>query len=754
MSDTPQGRDWWQASDLKWYPPRGESGGPAAGNQRRGRRWLLPAALMVVVALIAAGVTFVVAGGGDTADASVLLEPVASTGPDPFTESVVITEVAEFPETVEAVVTETVEELPTDDTTGTLVAVGTTPGLYGGTGDEQSCDAAALNAFLSDPANAEKATAWAQASGIPAEQITERIASLTSTVLTADTWVTNNGYESGRPTPRQAVLQAGTAVMIDGFGVPRVKCGCGNPLAEPAGFALADATVEGSQWADYTPAQVATVDAAPETTESFTVLDVESGDTYQQAAGSALGTIWVATSMSEPDASGQPAGGTILTSTDGLEWEMTAETDVTMSAVAHGDGLFVAIGTDGSSGSIYTSTDAMNWEKSATIDDTLEDVTFGNGVWVALGRDRAWTSTDGTTWTEQAPIRFDDGGDNQSTGQITYADGQFLMFVETSDQGPCRLYDLLSSPDGAAWTRSPIAAPDPQAECIGGIAAGPDGTLAAVGTLRGPSSDPDSESESIPKVWRVDSEDVWQEVTHSPAGLWFWSLSAGPGGWYAVATDNPSGESTEIYRSADLSNWERVGASSETLRDLVVVTGVVTPEEAPEPEESSGDGSVVISGEALEVVDGSGGTIETLAYDDPDALIEGVKDVLGEPDSEESVPGDDICVPDSRVTSWGDFSVSVSEEAPPEHRSALVGLRGPEPAGRVTGPGGVVPGMSYQEALAASPGALQGSPVQDYGYFLAEPSSSDPMDATGVLVSARGGVVQAMSAPLFLEDLC
>lgn len=35
---------------------------------------------------------------------------------------------------------------------------------------------------------------------------------LTPMVLTSDTRVTNHGYHDGRPTPHQAVLQAGTAV--------------------------------------------------------------------------------------------------------------------------------------------------------------------------------------------------------------------------------------------------------------------------------------------------------------------------------------------------------------------------------------------------------------------------------------------------------------------------------------------------------------------------------------------------------------
>ncbi|MGH3907098.1 MAG: DUF6777 domain-containing protein, partial [Pseudonocardiaceae bacterium] len=42
-----------------------------------------------------------------------------------------------------------------------------------------------------------------------------------------DTRVTNHGYRDGKATDRQAVLQAGTAVLVDEKGRPRVKCGCG-----------------------------------------------------------------------------------------------------------------------------------------------------------------------------------------------------------------------------------------------------------------------------------------------------------------------------------------------------------------------------------------------------------------------------------------------------------------------------------------------------------------------------------------------
>ena len=56
------------------------------------------------------------------------------------------------------------------------------------------------------------------------------IGTLTPMQLRADTRVTNHGFVDGHATSLQSVLQAGTAVLVDDQGRPRVKCGCGNPL--------------------------------------------------------------------------------------------------------------------------------------------------------------------------------------------------------------------------------------------------------------------------------------------------------------------------------------------------------------------------------------------------------------------------------------------------------------------------------------------------------------------------------------------
>lgn len=109
-------------------------------------------------------------------------------------------------------------------------AAETPVGLYGGT-LENTCDPQRLADYLTS--NPAKGMAWAQVQGIPFAQLESYILSLTPTVLTVDTAVINHSYANGTATPINAVLAAGTAVLIDSDGVPRARCYCGNPLLPP-----------------------------------------------------------------------------------------------------------------------------------------------------------------------------------------------------------------------------------------------------------------------------------------------------------------------------------------------------------------------------------------------------------------------------------------------------------------------------------------------------------------------------------------
>ncbi len=207
---------------------------------------------------------------------------------------------------------------------------------------------AALTKFLTDPANVAKTKAWAGAEGIDERDIATFIGELAPTVLTLDTRVTNHGFRGGRATPRQSVLEAGSAVLVDALGVPRVKCSCGNPLAEPEDLDLATATVTGAEWATYSPGRTAIAQPADDPQKSLTLLDTTTADTYQAPVGQNV--TWVATANDGPD---QPGG--IWTSDDGTSWTKTLEArdpQERLPGVAYGDGQFVVVGTELTDGGI------------------------------------------------------------------------------------------------------------------------------------------------------------------------------------------------------------------------------------------------------------------------------------------------------------------------------------------------------------------------------------------------------------------
>jgi hypothetical protein len=104
-------------------------------------------------------------------------------------------------------------------------------GLYGGTLNKRACDKTKLIKYLTDPANARKASAWAGVRRIKIKNISAYIKRLTPVLLRNDTRVRNHGFRDGVATVLEALLEAGIAVLIDEWGEPVVKCNCGNPLS-------------------------------------------------------------------------------------------------------------------------------------------------------------------------------------------------------------------------------------------------------------------------------------------------------------------------------------------------------------------------------------------------------------------------------------------------------------------------------------------------------------------------------------------
>ncbi|MCQ0010417.1 DUF6777 domain-containing protein [Actinomadura madurae] len=154
---------------------------------------------------------------------------------------------------------------------------GDSPGLYGGTRRAATCDQQKLIAFLQ--ANPDKARAWAKVQGIPVSDIPRYVSRLTPVLLRTDTLVTNHGYDNGKATSGPAVLQAGMGVLVNGYGVPAVKCNCGNPLTRPEKkISPRNASYSGRSWPGFEKRNVTRIrprDPQKGTIETYVLVDPE-----------------------------------------------------------------------------------------------------------------------------------------------------------------------------------------------------------------------------------------------------------------------------------------------------------------------------------------------------------------------------------------------------------------------------------------------------------------------------------------------
>ncbi len=252
---------------------------------------MLPALVIGAVIVILA---FVLTQKGDDKDTSaqgggeLFLQPVAETGPDPFAPSSAnATPSSTIPPDTQ-ITFPNGGSAPTfarssgsGSTSGSIAITarsGGTPGLYGGTRNQSSCDKQKLIDFL--VANPSKARAWADVQDIQPSEIPTYIGALTPVILRSDTRVTNHGYKNGSPTPMQSVLQAGTAVLVDQYGTPRARCACGNPLLPPVALS-GPPTYKGSPpWDGFSPSNVTVINNSTTVINVITIIDIETGTPF------------------------------------------------------------------------------------------------------------------------------------------------------------------------------------------------------------------------------------------------------------------------------------------------------------------------------------------------------------------------------------------------------------------------------------------------------------------------------------------
>jgi hypothetical protein len=116
-------------------------------------------------------------------------------------------------------------------------------GLYGGTDNNAGIDRDKIIDFYSahptqagafvESLNIDNTAYWSGGRRLTVADIPAYLRELTAALLRLDTRITNHGFDGTHPTNLQSVFQAGTAVLVDAHGVPRVRGLNGNPLTAP-----------------------------------------------------------------------------------------------------------------------------------------------------------------------------------------------------------------------------------------------------------------------------------------------------------------------------------------------------------------------------------------------------------------------------------------------------------------------------------------------------------------------------------------
>ncbi|MFJ7071914.1 DUF6777 domain-containing protein [Streptomyces sp. NPDC098781] len=261
-------------------PPPSGGGAQPPGPEPRRPWWRSAPRIAVLAAVVVAAVVLAVVlsrgdgDGGTGAGGEVFLQAADKTGPDPFTDST-----AEDSSAAPATPSAATESAPANAVRG---VDGGAPGLYGGSRDVSACDVEKqVDHLRSAP---EKNRAFASVARVGASDVPSYLRSLTPVQLRLDTRVTNHGYVDGAATSYQAVLQAGTAVLVDDRGVPRVRCACGNPLTPPVAL-KGTPKLTGDSWPSYRASDVVVVVPSKTVINVFVIFDDEGDGWIARARG-------------------------------------------------------------------------------------------------------------------------------------------------------------------------------------------------------------------------------------------------------------------------------------------------------------------------------------------------------------------------------------------------------------------------------------------------------------------------------------
>lgn len=216
---------------------------------------------------------------------------------------------------------------------------------------------------------------------------------------------------------------------------------------------------------------------------------------------------------------------TIMTSTDGTDW-ILRRTDTAgwrLFDVAAGNGSTVAVGYAGLG---FVSTDLKKWTQLEAFGraNSMVAVKYGSGKFVAIGQGgQLWISTDGQAWQSLLwPLGLPPVGLSDYAAGLEFNNGIFILSVGGI---------TAASTDGVRWTLG-------AAVNMSRVVAAANCFLGLAGTT----------------LYHTPNCSTWQPILNveAPAGVRL-TCAASLDGVTIVA-----GDEGRLYRSTDLSNWERV----------------------------------------------------------------------------------------------------------------------------------------------------------------------------------------------------
>lgn len=224
----------------------------------------------------------------------------------------------------------------------------------------------------------------------------------------------------------------------------------------------------------------------------------------------------------------------VMTSPDGITWTARTTPQQAWRSVAFGNGTFVAVATSGTNSRVMTSTDGITWNtRVSAADNNWQSVTYGNSTFVAVAGsgtgNRVMTSTDGTTWVARTSAA------DLNWVSVTYGGDKFVAVADNTQPVGTPTAGVMTSTDGTTWTSQPIT----QTSAVWtGVAYGGT-TFVAVGTNA-----------------VMTSPDGVEWTSRTPAANRTWKAVAyGNGRFVAVAASGTSATNDRAMTSTNGTTW-------------------------------------------------------------------------------------------------------------------------------------------------------------------------------------------------------